>query len=47
MLHVECLWCAGAMTVEVADGDEFHCPDCSIQVEFAPDPVEASVAIAA
>jgi hypothetical protein len=47
MLHVECPWCAGAVALEVADGDGFHCPDCSIKVEFATDPVETPVAIAA
>jgi uncharacterized Zn finger protein (UPF0148 family) len=47
MLHLECPWCAGSVAVEIADGDAFHCPDCSVRVEFAPEPLEAPVAIAA
>lgn len=39
MLTVECPWCAGPATVEVADGDEFRCAGCAIKVEIAPDPV--------
>ncbi len=47
MMHVECPWCAGAATVEVADRDVFQCPACSVEVEFAPEPVAAPIAVAA
>jgi hypothetical protein len=39
MINIECPWCAGTATVEVADGDEFSCTACSIRVEIAPDPL--------
>ena len=39
MITVECPWCAGAASIEVADGDEFSCAGCAIRVEIAPDPV--------
>ena len=47
MMNVECPWCAGQATVEVADGDEFSCSGCSVRVEMAPEPVEEPVARAA
>jgi hypothetical protein len=37
MVHVECPWCAGTATVDVADGDEFQCGDCGIRAEMAAD----------
>ena len=46
MINVECPWCAGSATIEVAEGDAFECSGCAIRVEIAPDPVE-SVALAA
>jgi hypothetical protein len=39
MCNVECPWCAGSATIEVADRDEFSCSGCAIRVEIAPDPV--------
>jgi hypothetical protein len=39
MISIECPWCAGAGTVDVADGEVFNCSGCAIRVEIAPDPV--------
>ena len=36
MMHVECPWCAGPATIEVADRDEFQCVECAIRVEISP-----------
>jgi hypothetical protein len=47
MMSVECPWCAGVATIEVADGDEFSCTDCSIRVEIAPSSPSEQVARAA
>jgi len=47
MISVECPWCAGSASVEVADGHEFNCSGCAIRVELAPDPVTEPVARAA
>jgi hypothetical protein len=47
MMHVECPWCAGAATVEVAGGGEFSCTDCSIAVELVPEQLSEPVAVAA
>jgi hypothetical protein len=47
MMTVECPWCAGPATVEVAESDEFSCSGCSVRVEMAPDPVAEPVARAA
>ena len=47
MISVECPWCAGSATVDVADGDEFTCTGCAIRVEIAPDPVIEPATIAA
>ena len=47
MMHVECPWCAGSATVEVAGSGEFNCADCSIAVELAPEPLGEPVAVAA
>ena len=48
MIDVECPWCAGSATVEIADGDEaFSCAGCAIRVEIAPEPVAELVARAA
>ena len=33
MFDIECPWCAGPATVEVAEGDEFSCAGCAIRVE--------------
>jgi hypothetical protein len=45
MITVECPWCAGPASVEVADGDEFSCTGCAIRVEIAPEPAhEAALA---
>jgi primosomal protein N' len=37
MINVTCPWCDGPMAVE-DDRPDLDCPDCSIVVEFAPDP---------
>ena len=47
MLVIECPWCAGSATVEVAEGDAFECTGCAIRVEIAPDPLTEPVARAA
>ena len=47
MISVECPWCAGSATVEVADGDEFSCTGCEIRVEIAPESVTEPVTRAA
>ena len=33
MFDMECPWCAGPATVEVAESDEFACAGCAIRVE--------------
>ncbi len=47
MISVECPWCAGSASVEVADRDEFICDGCAIRVEIAPEPAPEPVARAA
>jgi uncharacterized Zn finger protein (UPF0148 family) len=47
MINVECPWCAGAATVEVADGDVFECAACAIRVEIAPEPSAEPLVLAA
>jgi len=47
MIIVECPWCAGPATVEVADRDTIECRTCAITVEIAPDPTTEPVALAA
>jgi len=46
VINVECPWCTGPATVEVAEGDTFECSGCAIRVEIAAEPIE-SVALAA
>jgi len=33
MFDIECPWCAGPATIEVAERDEFECAGCAIRVE--------------
>ena len=47
MINVECPWCAGSATIEVADRDEFSCAECSIQVELVAEAVAEPVGLAA
>jgi hypothetical protein len=48
MMVVECPWCAGSATVEVAEGaDGFECRGCAVRVEIAPEPDSVAVARAA
>jgi sarcosine oxidase delta subunit len=48
MMVVECPWCAGSATVEVAEGgDAFECRGCAVRVEIAPEPAREPVARAA
>ena len=48
MMVVECPWCAGSATVEVAEGaDGFECRGCAVRVEIAQEPVTEPVARAA
>jgi hypothetical protein len=47
MSVIECPWCAGPASIEVAEGDAFECGGCAIRVEIAPDPVGELVARAA
>ncbi len=46
MISVECPWCDGPATVELAD-DAFDCAGCAIRVELAPPPTIEDVARAA
>jgi len=47
MINVDCPWCDGSATIEVADGDEFSCTGCAIRVEVAPESAGEPVALAA
>ncbi len=47
MIHIECPWCAGTATVEVADGGEIRCVDCGVHVELAPDAIAEPIGKAA
>ncbi|MEA2631268.1 MAG: hypothetical protein QOE66_1487 [Chloroflexota bacterium] len=47
MINVECPWCAGSATIEVAHGDEFSCPECAIRVEIVGPAAGDLVALAA
>ena len=47
MMIVECPWCAGSATIEVADGDEFSCTACAIRVEIVPSAAAEQVVLAA
>jgi hypothetical protein len=46
MFSVECPWCDGPATIEIAD-DTFDCAECAIRVEIAPQPVTEPIARAA
>jgi len=47
MFDIECPWCAGPATVEVAERDEFECAGCAIRVEVVGGPVTDPLAHAA
>ena len=47
MINVECPWCEGPATVEVAEAGEFSCAECAIRVELGAEPVTESAALAA
>jgi hypothetical protein len=47
MIKVDCPWCDGSATVDVAEGDEFGCAGCAIRVELSSDPSGEPVARAA
>jgi hypothetical protein len=47
MFDIECPWCAGPATVEVAERDEFECAACAVRVEVAGGPVADPIALAA
>ncbi|HVQ22999.1 MAG TPA: hypothetical protein VMT36_06975 [Candidatus Saccharimonadia bacterium] len=47
MFDIECPWCAGPATVEVAERDEFECAGCAIRVEVVAAPVSDPLARAA
>ena len=47
MMSIECPWCAGSATIEVADRDEFDCTDCAIRVEIVGPSAAEPVALAA
>ena len=34
MFDMECPWCAGPATVDVAERDEFECAGCAVRVEI-------------
>jgi len=46
MITVECPWCTSPASVGVDDAS-LDCADCSIRVDFAPDPSNVPVALAA
>jgi hypothetical protein len=46
MFSVECPWCDGPATIEIA-ADAFDCAECAIRVELAPQPTAEPVARAA
>jgi hypothetical protein len=47
MFDIECPWCAGPATVEVAERDEFACAGCAVRVEVAAAPTTDPLARAA
>jgi ribosomal protein S27E len=47
MMNVECPWCAGSATIELADDTEFQCIECAIRVEIAPPAAAEPIARAA
>jgi hypothetical protein len=47
MFDIECPWCAGPATVEVAERDEFECAGCAVRVDVAGGPVTDPLAQAA
>ena len=47
MFSIECPWCTGSATVDMAEGAGFQCADCAVKVDIAPDPVPEPVARAA
>ena len=47
MFDIECPWCAGPATIEVAERDEFACAGCAIQVEVVAAAATDSLAHAA
>ncbi len=47
MMSIECPWCAGSATIEVADGHEFSCTECAIRVEIVGPSASEPVALAA
>ena len=47
MFDIECPWCAGPATVEVAERDEFEGAGCAIRVEVVGGPVADPLAQAA
>ena len=44
MFDIECPWCAGPATVEVAESDEFACAACVIRVEVVAAPARDPLA---
>ena len=47
MFDIECPWCAGPATVEVAERDEFECAGGAIRDEVIGGPVSDPLAQAA
>jgi hypothetical protein len=47
MMSIECPWCAGSATIEVAERDEFSCADCAIRVEIVGPSTSEPIALAA
>jgi hypothetical protein len=47
MISIECPWCTASATIEIAERAEFHCVECAVKVEIAPDPAREPVARAA
>jgi hypothetical protein len=46
MISIECPWCAGPATIELAD-EALECAGCAIRVELAPPPATEPIARAA
>jgi hypothetical protein len=47
MFDIECPWCAGPATVEVAERDEFECAACVVRIEVIGSSVTDPLAKAA
>lgn len=44
MIHIECSWCDADVVLTELDAPSVECANCSISVEFVPDPEVLAVA---